>query len=64
MKCNECKKEIPSEQNYKCRICYLNYCSKCALDHFGLKEGKGRVYPKNILYSMWWIIKKRFFQKG
>ncbi len=63
MKCDHCDKEISPEDSYKCRICYLTYCPKCALDHFGLKESKGRVFSKNIFRSMLWIVKKKFFQK-
>ena len=62
MKCSSCEKELSPEHNYKCRICHLNFCSECSLDHFGLKEA-GRVIPKNIFKSIFWIIKKRFFQK-
>jgi hypothetical protein len=31
------------------------------LKHFGLVEKKGRVYHKNLIKSVWWIIKKKFF---
>lgn len=63
MKCSSCEKEIPAEHNYKCRICDLDFCSECSLDHFGLKEKGSRVLPKNIFKSILWIINKKFFRK-
>ena len=65
MKCTTCKKEI-DRLEYRCRICHFVYCDKCSLDHFGLEENNGKVRPKNLFKTFWWLIKKRFnvFQKG
>jgi len=58
-KCAECSKEIKPEETYRCRICKLNYCEDCSLNHFGLYEENGEVRYKNIFKTILWLLRKR-----
>ena len=55
-----CGKEITYKDCYRCRICYARFCDECALDHFGLENGKGKVKYKNIFKSIWWVLTRNF----
>ena len=62
MKCQECNEEIDYKDSYRCRICHLRYCDKCALKHFGLYEDKkGKVKYKNIFKTILWLFRKKIF---
>jgi len=59
-KCSTCNKVLEQVNTYKCRICDLNYCEDCSLEHFGLyKNGVGEVKYKNIFKTMLWLLRKR-----
>ncbi len=60
----ECGKEVSYKDSYRCRICKEYYCDKCSLEHYGLYEKGEDVKYKNILKTMWWLIRKRFFIRG
>ena len=63
MKCEECKKEITIEESYRCRVCHEYFCSKCSLDHYGLKEVGDRVVPRSVIKSFFWNLHKKFWRK-
>ena len=62
VKC-ECNKKISYKDNYRCRICKVYYCDECSLEHYGLYEKDGVIKYKNILKSIFWIIKGKVLGK-
>jgi len=58
-----CGKELTHNNTYRCRICKDCFCDQCSLDHFGLVEKDGEVKYKNIFRTMFWLIRKRLFNK-
>ena len=62
--CLNCGESFKLSDLYRCRICHLRYCDKCALKHFGLYEDKkGKVKYKNIFVTMLWLVRKSIIGK-
>jgi hypothetical protein len=57
-----CGKEMTYKDCYRCRICQIRYCDECSLTHFGLHKKGHIVKHKNILKTIWWVIRRNLFK--
>ena len=39
----------------------MYFCDECSLNHFGLYEDGEEVKYKNIVRTMFWLLRKRIF---